>query len=314
VVKEGKTEFEKLVRLKDWVSKQWKYKPPEGRYPAWDADEIMTRKIGFCVQYSITFVQCASSLGHQARFVFGFHPEVMGGHEISEVWSNEFRKWVAMDANGNRFYYDPQLNVPLSMLETHNRMVKHYYGNKFAIPGNAPKTPSYAQDLVSVLGLATVGQAPKDEKPKDFPAWSKWLLIRYVPRNNFYGKPEPLPRLQGWGGWTWPYHWVWYDAQTPKRHLYNYDYTSRVSDLEWTLNQVRFDATYRVKPRALDIQMGTFTPHFETFLVNIDGKGWNPSGSAFVWDLSSGANKLEMRVRNKAGVEGPISLLSVTCE
>jgi len=38
---------------------------------------------------------------------------------------------------------------------------------------------------------------------------------------------------------------------------------------------------------------------------------WKPSGGEFTWDLSPGKNRLEMRVRNVSGVEGPVSWLEV---
>jgi len=55
VVSGSDTELEKLVKLRDWVSRQWEYHPPaEGGYPAWDADEILSRKDGFCVSFRQT--------------------------------------------------------------------------------------------------------------------------------------------------------------------------------------------------------------------------------------------------------------------
>jgi len=57
--------------------------------------------------------------------------------------------------------------------------------------------------------------------------------------------------------------------------------------------------------------MGTFTPYFESFLVKLDRQGWKASSPAFTWALHPGRNRLEMRVRNNAGVLGPLSFLEV---
>ena len=57
--------------------------------------------------------------------------------------------------------------------------------------------------------------------------------------------------------------------------------------------------------------MGTVTPNFETFLSNIDGKGWKRSDRTLAWELHEGLNRLEMRVRNTSGVEGPVSFLEL---
>jgi hypothetical protein len=43
----------------------------------------------------------------------------------------------------------------------------------------------------------------------------------------------------------------------------------------------------------------------------MDGQGWQDSPRAFTWPLHTGRNRLEMRVRNTAGVEGPPSFLEV---
>ncbi len=96
VVSGSASETEQLVKLRDWVSRQWKYQPPAVNYPAWDADEILRRKYGFCVQYAMVLMQAAISLGHQARFFFGDNPggSYEGGHEVCEIWSNEHRKWI----------------------------------------------------------------------------------------------------------------------------------------------------------------------------------------------------------------------------
>jgi hypothetical protein len=315
VFKDGNTEFERFVALRNWVAKQWKYNPPEKNYPAWDADEILTRKIGFCVQYAITYVQCCTAIGQQARFVFGYHPGGIAGsgHEVTEVWSNQYRKWVFMDPQGNRHYVDPNTNVPLSMLEAHDRMVHTFYGDKPATSGNRPKSPRYSDEIMTCSGQEIVPaklMTAADPPPKNWPAWSKWMNIRYAPRNNFYSQPTPLPRIQGWGGWEWPGFYAWYDAQTSRDWRYGH-FMSRRSDLEWTINQVRFCASWGEQAGTLAVRMGTVTPNFQTFLVSTDGKNWQAAGSDYQWKLVPGKNRLEMRIRNIAGVEGPISFQEV---
>ena len=113
VVSGSASETEQLTRLRDWVSRQWKYQPPAVYYPAWDADEILRRKSGFCVQYAVVLMQTAISLGHQARFVFGDNPggSYEAGHEVTEIWSNEHRKWIFLDGNVSLHYIDPKTKV-----------------------------------------------------------------------------------------------------------------------------------------------------------------------------------------------------------
>jgi hypothetical protein len=316
VVSPGKTETERLVRLRDWIAHQWKYQPPERDYPAWDADEILRRKYGFCVQYAITLMQSAISLGHQARFVFGNNPGAFdgGGHEVVEIWSNEHRKWIFFDSHQNWHYVDPKTNVPMSMLEVHDLVVKTYYGGRPAALDNPPqkRQPSDALAICYRTEM-TPGIPPEDQ------AWqliggrytvpTRWLFVRYMPRNNFYAKPYPQPKTQGCH-WDWSDYWCWEDAATPKQPLYR-NFTARRNDLDWTINQVCFDATITDRPGTLAIQMGTFTPYFDTFLVKVDAQAWKASPRAFPWQLHPGHNRVEMRVRNKAGVDGPVSFLEV---
>src|SRR5208282_276071 len=147
IVAGASSETEQLVRLRDWIAHQWKICAPEENYPAWDADEILTRKYGFCVQFAVTMMQCAISLGHQARFVFGYNPGAFdGGHEVCEVWSDEHDKWVFFDVNQNWIYVHPKTLEPMSMLEVHDIILKTYYGGRLASLENPPKERLRADD------------------------------------------------------------------------------------------------------------------------------------------------------------------------
>jgi transglutaminase-like putative cysteine protease len=317
VVSPGKTELEKLVLLRDWVAQQWRYHPPEGHYPAWDADEILSRGEGMCVQYAIVYIECCSALGYQARYVCGFHPGTLAtAHEVAEVWSDDECKWILMDPTRNEMYVDPKSGQPLSLLETHDRMMKEYYGDAAATYAHRPTKPSWSARIALARGPSvrpTDIHGLGDPPPKVWPPWTKWLSLCCLPRNDFYSQPRPLPRLQGWNDWDWTGFWSWYDAQTPRDWRYRH-FTCRRSDLEWTLNQVRFGLAYGNRAMAMNVKLATVTPNFDTFLVSLDGKGWTPSGSELVWDLHSGANRLDMRVRNTAGVLGSLSTVTLLCK
>ena len=315
------SETEQLVRLRDWVSRQWKYQPPAVNYPAWDADEILRRKYGFCVQYAVVLMQTAISLGHQARFVFGDNPggpdEV--GHEVTEIWSNEHRKWIFLDGNVSLHYIDPKTKAPLSMLEVHDLLEKTYYQGRPATLANRPQERQLSRAVAICFGRSmTPGSVPAGSlaalearvEGGRYSVPTRWLLINYLPRNNFYAHPDPQPPVQGAAEWNWPEYWCWEDAATPQRWLFRH-FTSRRNDLDWSINQVCFAATVSDRPGVLTIQMGTVTPYFENFLVKPDTREWQPSSREFRWELHPGRNRLEMRVRNTAGILGPVSFLEV---
>jgi hypothetical protein len=136
---------------------------------------------------------------------------------------------------------------------------------------------------------------------------TRWMFVNYIPRNNFFAHAFPQPKTQG-THWDWSEYWRWEDAITPKQWQYR-NYTARRNDLSWTLNQVRFDAAITDRPGVVAIQMETFTPYFDTYLVKRDGGDWKPSPGSIAWELHRGSNRVEMRVRNKAGIEGPVSYL-----
>lgn len=315
VVSAGKTEFEKMVILRNWVSGQWKYDPPGEYYPKWDADDIMTHKIGFCVQYAVTYMQCCLAMGWQARFVFGYQPGIGSGHEVNEVWSNQYGKWVFMDANGNRHHVDPATGEPLSIVEVHDRMVKAFYPGVAGMieTGLRSKTPVAAKDIGTCRKLEMAAPPVSDTPPKSWPAYNRWLYLHMVPRNNFYGQQYPVPLIQGWN-WDWTGYWTWNDGRLETRWKYD-KITGRKADYYWTLNEVRYGLDFADrgdKPNTLAVQMGTVTPGLETFLVSTDrGETWKPSGSTYAWGLAAGKNRLEMRVRNTAGVPGPVSFVEV---
>ena len=317
VVAAGKTEIEKMLLLKQWVSKQWKYDPATEYYPAWDADEIMQLKRGFCVQYAIVYMQCCLSLGYPARFVFGYHPGVVNtGHEVTEVWSNQYDKWMLFDANGNVHYVDPKTKVPLSLLEIHDRMLPLYYGDKPLSRENYQGPLTEVSSQVATCWGVTNEPSDLDAKSiakKSAPRWAKWGILRTMPRNNFYSQLTPLPKTQGFA-WDYTDYWLWEDARTPQYHAYRYrNITGRRSDWEWTLNRVRFDATYGSDPHTLQVRMSTVTPGFETFQVRLDGGEWKAAGATFSWPLKAGRNKLEMRARNVLAVEGATSSVEFDC-
>jgi hypothetical protein len=335
VVAGATTEMEKFVRLRDWVMHQWDFNVPEKFFPGWDADEILTTKIGFCVHYAIVCMQAAISLGFQARYVFGGNPGATRAflsqcnnpvvrallspdddvaHEVCEVWSNEYAKWVYLDVSENFHCIDARTGVPMSMTEVHELILKTYYRDEPVTAANVPKLDK-TSDALAICYNRELSPSWSKEKTIDgrYPVPRLWMFLRYMPRNNFYAQPDPVPIRQGCH-FDWTGYVVWQGAQMPTAQWQYGNFTGRRSDLEWTINQVRFDAEYGEAPGTLRIQMGTVTPGFETFLVNTGDGVWQASGREFVWPLRPGRNRLQMRVKTKAGVQGPVSLVELDCQ
>jgi hypothetical protein len=119
------TEFEQIVQLRKWVASQWRPGSPDP-YPPWNAltvlDWIRARKTGgHCGQYSQVFLQSLAALGFTARYVELGYPTNPYAHYVVEVWSNDFNKWVVMDADFNLYY--ERKGIPLGALEMHDAFV-----------------------------------------------------------------------------------------------------------------------------------------------------------------------------------------------
>jgi len=311
VVAGAKTEMEKMIRLRHWVATQWSWTPPGRPYPAWDAREIIERKDGMCVQFAIAYMQCALSLGMQTRFVFGDFPQTrvkgkpVAGHEVNEFWSNEYGKWIYMDANQDECFVAAESGVPVSMLEFHDELMDLYFGKK-------PMVLEW-KDLRSMRRSKALRMwkrlepAPRKSRPV---MRSKWGCVRWMPRNNFYAHRFPEPIDQGRTTWAWSDYWQWWDERTPRMWQVNHC-IRRESDVHWTINQVRWAAEWGRRKGTVEVVMGTVTPDFDTYLVSIDGGEWRPSGETLTWKLHPGRNRLQMRVRNRAGVLGRVSRIAL---
>ena len=302
VVSGAKSEIEKMIKLRNWVCAQWNYDPPIPYYPAWDAREILQLRKGFCVQYAIVYMQCALSLGMQARFVFGHFPNVVlkgrgvSGHEVTEVWSNDLCKWVMMDAQRDESFVSRRTGVLADMLELHEDQLDTYFPQGMDEQGAAFDEGRPSEGMLWWKGLEPT---TRPEKPVlDI----KWGYMQWMPRNNFYAHRFPEPLRQG-QTWNWTGYWNWQDARSPMEWRFG-RYTRRRSDINWTINQVRWAAAPAEQQGTVRLAMGTVTPDFETFLVSIDCGEWRPSSDTFDWLLHAGRNRLEMRVRNRAGVLG----------
>ncbi|MBN2583606.1 MAG: transglutaminase domain-containing protein [Planctomycetes bacterium] len=315
VIAGAKDELEAIRRLRDWVARQWDWAPPGQPYPMWDAHDILGRKDGMCVHFAIALMQCALAVGLQARFTFGWFLRAtlggkhQGGHEVTEVWSNQFGKWVYMDATStrNECYVDRRTGIPLSMLEMHDETVRLYLGKRAAsLDGISVKAEKRSPRL------RVWSKDDAEPAPGPAPIRLRWGAVHWMPRNNFYARRRPEPIVQGRIDWAWPGYWLWWDAQTPRQPWFG-NYTCRRSDIEWTINQVRFAAEYAAEPGTVSMHLSTVTPDFETFLVSVDGGPWTAAGETVQWQLGPGINRIEMRVRTRAGVLGNTSWLELDC-
>lgn len=294
VVKEGKTEFEKFVLLRNWARhtaiKGWDHGISMW-CPPWDALIILaTNKqpiaLCMCTHYSTIFTQCAIALGYTARQV------ILDHHCVAEVWSNEFEKWILMDTGSSQ---NPEMNchlehngIPLNALEIRNlwksgkiNEIKFVYANPSSIT--------------------------TEEKEKFEASYFKNFRRFAIPlRNNFLGNPEPGELEQGMSEYYCDMY-LWYEDSCETIESPEYGKTSnRISDFYWTLNQTFIDLISEEKD-SLIVTLYNDTPSFSHYLIRINGNRWTKTQPQFVWNIKSGKNILEVKSINLYGLECPVS-------
>ena len=310
VVKGATNELELMLRLAQWADNYWDWPNHIGEcYPPWDALEILKPfkdgkpTGGFCLQFNLVFLQACESFGFAGRCV-SISPGALyervggGGHEIVELWSNEWKKWVYVDGALAWYIVDEKTGVPLSIWELRQRQLPALRGE--------PVEPVRVVAAERIRNKQFTWNGLAGPKPLNW-----YVELRMIPRSNFLQEKSPLPLSQGTDEWSWTGHYVWTDAEAPAGLLFGHRVTKR-GDFEWTLNQAHYVLEPGKASGIFRVHLDTETPSFETFLAEIDAGEKKSVVSGFTWKLHPGKNQLRVRPRNVAGREGIPS--SITLE
>lgn len=300
IVKGSATEFEMITRLAGWASKKWNKKHLSEFYPSWNALEILKTHSdglpvgGFCLQYNLTFLQACESFGLVGRVISIGPGEVVfdhkGGHEVVEIWSNEFRKWIYVDGN-MAWYATDEKDVPLSLMELHDRQLD-------VLNGKVPKQTKF----VHIAAMA--------EKWTSLKNWPPFVELRMIPRSNFLEETYPLPLNQGMYGWPWTGHFLWSSNRTQS----NLNYSNRLTRKEnwdWSVNEVYAHLEATKTPGVLRVFLETVTPGFKTFYCKKNDSEPIQVPEIFEWILQPGVNKLTINSVNIKNRKGPPTYLEL---
>jgi transglutaminase-like putative cysteine protease len=308
VVQGTQTELELMLRLAQWTCNYWDWpKHISECYPPWDALEILkpdrdrTPVGGFCQQFNLVFLQACESFGIPGRAISISQGRLQdklpgGGHEIVELWSNEWKKWVYVDGALAWYIVDEKTGTPLSVWELRQRqlqMLRHE-----AAP--AVRLVDAVRTRNKQFGWQGLWPKPQN--------W--YLELRLIPRSNFLQEKAPLPLNQGTAEWSWTGNYVWTDSEVPAVYLFGHRVAKR-SDFEWTLNQAHYVLEPRMDPGVFRVHLDTETPSFESSLAEIDGREKKRVASGFTWTLHPGKNYLRVRPRNVVGMEGIPSWIAI---
>ena len=325
VVAGAQTEFEIIMRLLRWAYEipvvvktySWQYddiailKRDDKGNIILQKDYPQRRRDKICIHSNLVLLGACLSFGLPAKFV-NINSENMSGHEVMEVWSNEFNKWIHLDATEDFYYYDPDTGIPLNLIELNSRLAE-------LLP--RPETWQYPFKVefpdISFASHARIARREGNNRFSIRDVHEEQILfttmghLRTTLRNDFMSNPLPTPVLQGYAMWGWNGFLNFYSQTFPRRREYQCQ-TERWQDFNRTLNQSEFTLSETNQPVILRVDIDTETPCFQTFLIRIDEGEWKENrSSSFEWQLHEGLNRLRVRVRNTAGVLGPESYASV---
>jgi hypothetical protein len=304
IVAPGKDEFEKQVLLMDWTHRQFK-KFGQPSTKAQGALEILAGIENghrfFCSQYAQLLVSAAASLGwidrplalrrHQGANKNGGSTE----HSVTEIWSNQHRKWVMLDPTANMFVAKD--GVPLHAWEI--RQEWFYHDGKDLVFTVGREQRNYRKaDLPIKLGrFEGFGELTVDPDEPD-----KYGFIGWIPNTDlmdsgfdygkmFIGKDRLCDGTQ------------WHVRPLP---------ANPATDPYFPLGQAALSLA--VENDSIAVSLKTLTPNFKRFELRTDNGEWRETAAGFTWKLKSGLNRLEVRTVNAFGVTGPASLAEMLVE
>lgn len=286
---QGDSEIEKLIILRDWVKRAIPRGNPKDVDYNFNAIDILTRagkgEAFFCSEYSTVFVQCALSLGFQARYIGLFK-----GHAVAEVWSNQFVKWMVMDVD-NDLHYERE-GIPLNALELHQAWEERVL-----------------EDVKALRGLKRIDTSA--EEKEYLASYYHEFFIRM--RNDWFSHKYPHWHKNGNSIMN---SLEWQDRFTGDNILVSRA-TRNQEELYFPINAVSLmvDPVSSSKGSNLHLILDTFTPNFSHFLVQVDGgESTVTARSTYDWHLHSGTNMINIKAVNILGVEGPESTAKITLQ
>lgn len=300
VLADGNSEFERILLLKEWVSAQWPQGSPNP-YPPWDAivilDWIRTGITGgFCAQYAQVLLQSLAAYGMTGRYVEIGSTGNPYAHFVMEVWSNEFDKWIVLDADYNLHF--ERDGIPLSALEVHDALVR-----------------SELNEVVVVPGVLRAGHSDRMIWPLQ--TAELYYYVRVHLKANHVSVPgePPFDRFNDMVEWlddlTVPWEFSQVASPYPKARLTNLQTNDRAA-IESRLNQV-FVTIESTALNTFDLRFDNNVHEFQTYELRelafrSQRVAWRTHPTAtFQWRPTSRTRILEVRGTNVAAVPGPVS-------
>ncbi|MHC1768404.1 MAG: hypothetical protein AB9869_29710 [Verrucomicrobiia bacterium] len=296
VISPGVDEFDRQIRLMDWVHRRFKKfgRPTTERRGALEILRgIDNGETFFCSHYADVFASAAASVGWVDReLALRRHQGVaIGGsteHTTTEIWSNQFGKWVMLDPTSNM--YLEKDGIPLNAFEI--RQEWFYEGGRGLVFVVGKERNRYRRSDLPVLLAHFQDFGDLAINPDEL---DKYGFIGYIPNTNLMDSGKDYARmfitLDDLCSGT-----RWHTRTVPAKPA---------SDPYFPIGQAAL--TLRAGKEGVQVELQTMTPNFEAYQARIDDGTWNRCGAGFPWQLHPGVNRLEVRTVNRFGVCGPVS-------
>ncbi len=290
IVKTVETEFAQMISLRNWTRSQFRRNDFQPAMTNFDALEILNRnhrnlnnsprQSGFytpCNFFPMFYIQVMLSMGYQARLCrlskIGY-----GGHGVTEVWSNQFNKWIEMDADLNLHYEKD--GIPLNMLEIHNEVEAGKQSEIKIIRGVQISGDGEWKKDIGIYGMFK------------YHKYCKILDMRNDWMTNYYFKGHPKRSDMA--------SLMWFDKRNPS--VFNLTpQTSNIDKFYWSNNRTeilcsKYDGDY------IELVFKTYTPNFKHFRIIVDNAIETIIDTAeYSWTLHSGKNILSIQAENQHG-------------
>jgi hypothetical protein len=300
VVAPGKDEFDRQVLLLDWVNRKFhKFGKPSSQATG-ALDILAANDAGhtfFCAHYAEVFVSAAASLGWVDRSLALRRPDQPGRggsteHTSTEIWSNQYGKWVMMDPTFGM--YIEKDGVPLSAYEFRQEWFYHDGSAVTFVLGKERQRYHKSDMPVFRKRFPGFGDLSLDSGATDV-----YAFIGYIPNTNL------MDAGKDYGGMFITQDKVcegtkWHKRTVPKDPAH---------EPYFPIGQAAMMLT--AEGGGIHVGLKTLTPNFKTYMARVDGGSWKACGEAVDWKLHRGANRVEVRTVNQFGVEGPISVAEV---
>ncbi|MBI4024636.1 MAG: transglutaminase domain-containing protein [Verrucomicrobia bacterium] len=243
----------------------------------------------YCGHYGIIYCTFCRAAGIPARGM-GLGALAGGGHDMCEVWSDQFQNWYFTDAQyGGIITLD---GIPQSLLEIQELYYRDQYHRLRVHVGGERRDPQmYFENAWGTLSdshrVGRLNISPySDWLSTHFPGWNEErmdLCRWYIPPEClFMNVPYYLERNE---------------------KSYTIGALKGREELDFKLNQVEmaFDVT---GPDSVKLRLRHSGMDFDHYEMAIDGKEFDLREDAYAWRLNPGANHISARTVNRQGHKG----------